>query len=241
MTVAEFTQALSKNECKSVVSACLIPETDCLSTRQAYWSQVASEEAKAGRPFDPKNADACLSKVRSVYAALDKGMAIKAADYRDMKHACGRVFHGTSALNGLCAVDADCVDDLICDKQHCGNAIEVGPGKGCANIGEYCSQGFVCETSRGIAMCVARANKEAACTSDDSCLEALRCAGGVCVEGLGIGVACEADEDCDSGFCEPFAFKCGNDIRFASGSPACQNFQASAAVVSAADADAENN
>jgi hypothetical protein len=42
---------------------------------------------------------------------------------------------------------------------------------------------------------------------------------------LAIGAACAADADCASGFCEPFALRCGNDVRFAPETPACLAFQ----------------
>jgi hypothetical protein len=238
MTVAEFTQKISQNECANVVAACLVTETDCLSTRQAYWSQVASQEASTGRPFDPDTAEQCLAKTKTVYSALEKGLAIGANEYRDFLKSCRRIFHGPAKLNELCAVDTDCTGSLVCDKQHCGNLTEVGPGKGCANIGEYCSQGYTCQLGQGIFACVAKASKGVACTSDESCLEALRCTGGVCADGLGVGFACLADEDCATGFCEPFALKCGSDIRFASGSPACQAYQATTAAAPVVSPDA---
>jgi hypothetical protein len=240
MTVAEFTQKISQSECAKVVTACLVTETACLSTRQNYWSQVASQQATTGRPFDPDMGDQCISKAKSVYSAVEKGLAISAKDYRDFLQTCGRIFHGPYKVNELCSVDTDCTGSLVCDKQHCGTLSEVGPGKGCANIGEFCSQGYTCQPSAGVYMCVAKASKGALCTSDESCLEALRCSAGVCADALGVGYACLADEDCATGFCEPFALKCGADIRFAPGSPACLAFQAptAAAPAPAAAADA---
>jgi hypothetical protein len=38
---------------------------------------------------------------------------------------------------------------------------------------------------------------------------------------LGIGADCTVDQDCSSGFCEPYALKCAQDVRFANGSAAC--------------------
>lgn len=227
MTVAEFTQKISQNECAYVTYACLIKETDCLSTRQAYWSQVANTAIAAGRPFDPSAAETCLAKVKSDYEVLEQNTAISPEKYREEKRICDRVFHGPAKENQACAVSADCIDDLVCDKGFCGRRIEVGAGKQCANIGEYCSQGFTCAVigTGPVRQCVARANKGAACAGDDSCLEALRCAGGVCVEGLGPADDCQADVDCASGFCDPFVHKCGNAIRFSEGGSACKAFQ----------------
>jgi hypothetical protein len=240
MTVAQFTNDISEIECERVTMACLVTQTDCLATRQVHWSDVASQQAATGRPFDPDMGKQCLSKTKSVYGALEKGMAISAEDYRDFLRTCARIFHGPANLNEKCAADLDCTGSLVCDipKQRCGNRIEVGPGKGCANVGESCSQGFTCLLSDGVYMCVAKASKGTPCTSDESCLEALRCAGGVCADGLGVGYACQADENCATGFCEPYALKCGADIRFAPGSPACQAFQSAAPVVPVSSPDA---
>ncbi len=72
---------------------------------------------------------------------------------------------------------------------------------------------------------MARRGKGAACSTDSACLETLRCAEGVCTEGLKTGAECLADTDCATGFCEPFALRCGKDVRFGPEAPACMAFQ----------------
>lgn len=245
MTVAEFTREVSQKECASVTSACLITETECLSTRLAYWSDLASTAAMAGRPFDPDNADDCLSKVKSVFGVLDDGlMGISAKDYREQKRICERVFHGPAEKNQPCAVSADCVDDLVCDKKggngegFCGRRTEVAAGAQCANIGEYCATGYTCAVigTGPVRQCVPRGAKGAVCADDDTCAETLRCMGGVCTDSEGPGRPCQVDTDCSTGFCEPFALLCSNDVRFAYGTPACQAYKSTSPVASSPDA-----
>jgi hypothetical protein len=225
LTRAQFSQQVSERECSSVAPACLVGEDDCVTARQTLWTSFARDEETAGRPFDEANAGPCLAKVKAVYGVLAKNLAIRAKDYRNLGDSCGRVFHGGASANEPCTIDADCTGDLICDKGRCGSLRQVTPGGGCANIGEYCVQGYVCEDSSGVWTCVARRGKGAACSADSTCLESLRCADGVCTDGLAIGAPCLADTDCASAFCEPFALRCGNDVRFAPETPACLAFQ----------------
>jgi hypothetical protein len=239
MTVAEFTQKISQGECTYVAEACMIQPTVCLSIRQSYWSGVANDAIGAGHPFDPNSAETCLAKVKSLYKDI-LSVAISAEAYRDEKLACDRVFHGSAKENEPCGVSVDCVDSLVCDKGFCGHRIEVGPGKQCANIGEYCNQGFTCVVigTGPVRQCVARAKKGEACTGDDSCMEGLRCPGGECIDGLETASDCQADKDCESEFCEPFAHKCSNSIRFSEGGSACLAFQSTTPIVPTGSVDA---
>jgi hypothetical protein len=70
--------------------------------------------------------------------------------------------------------------------------------------------------------CTAKVGLYGACGASLPCLENLRCtAAGVCDVQLGMSVACSVDQDCSTGFCDPYAGKCAQDIRFADGSAAC--------------------
>lgn len=227
MTPAQFCEQVSQLECKSVAPACLASETDCLITRQAFWTARATEQESAGRTLDPANAKTCLARVKAVYGVLAKSLAIQASDFQSLDKACDRVFHGLAKVNEVCGVDEDCTDGLVCDKGRCGTPSQRGPDQPCANPGEYCPQGYICDDSTGLWICAARAGAGAACTLASTCLETLRCANGICTDGLVIGLYCQADGDCASGFCEPFAQRCANDVRFAMGTPACQAFQPS--------------
>ena len=227
MTRADFCQSYSENECSNVAPACLVTEADCQSVRQAWcmaWGQ-SEEDAQPSRPFDPQNAQACLSTVSAVFGALKSNLGIQASDYLSIDKACTRVFHGSAQANDTCGVDADCSGSMTCDKGRCGNAHQVDPGAGCANIGESCPPGYYCGGETGVFVCEVRPGAGANCGDGVPCLEDLRCASGVCAARLLIGTACQDDGDCASQFCEPFALKCGTDVRFADGTPACQAYQ----------------
>jgi len=230
MTRTEFCQDYSERECSDAASACLVPEVDCLTARQAACADRAQIEESALRSFDPTNAEACLSKVSAVFSVLDHNLAIVAKDYRTIDTACARVFHGNAGPNDTCGVNADCSGTLICDKGRCGTWRQVDPGAGCANIGEYCPQGYYCGVVSAVLVCTARPGLGAICSPEVACLEDLRCDSGLCTDRLAIGLACQNDGDCASGFCEPFASKCGTDVRFADGTPACQAYQPPSAV-----------
>jgi hypothetical protein len=239
MTPADFCQDYSQRECSDVAPACLEPEDDCLTARQAACTDRAQLEESAQRPFDPANAGACLSRVSAVFSVLNHDLAIDAKDYRSIDTACARVFHGNATDNQACGVDADCSGTLVCDKGRCGTLHQVDPGAGCANIGEYCPQGYYCGLVSGVLVCAARPGLAAVCSPDIPCLEDLRCDSGICTDRLAIGLACQDDGDCASGFCEPFASKCGTDVRFAAGTPACQAYQPNSSTPVAQDASTD--
>ena len=228
MTRAEFCQDYSERECGNVAPACLITKIDCLAARQAWctaWGQ-GEEDALPPRPFDPRNADACLAKVSAVFGVLKSDLAIQAEDYRSIADTCERVFHGDANANGVCGVDADCSGTLVCDKGFCGSLSLVKPNAGCANIGENCPPGYYCGGDLGVPpLCTARPGLGAVCGAGVPCLEDLRCAGGICTPRLDVGFDCQSDGDCASGFCEPFVLKCGTAVRFAYGTPACLAYQ----------------
>jgi hypothetical protein len=236
MTRAEFCQNRSERECSSVAPACLLPEVDCLAARQAACASQGQIEESAQRPFDPANADACLSRVSAVFGVLSHNLAIEAKDYRSIDEACARVFHGNAAANETCGVDADCSGTLVCDKGRCGTWRQVDPGAGCANIGESCPQGYYCGSGSGVWMCTARPGLGAMCDAEVACIEDLRCVGGTCADRLTIGIACQDDGECASGFCEPFASKCATDVRFAEGTSACRAYQPGGGVALGQDA-----
>jgi hypothetical protein len=195
-----------------------------MSLRLAECTQFAKDQYSLGRAFQPSNAEACLSKVRAFFGQLKQSsVALSVTDYRAMNAVCSNVYRGTAVAYELCPTgeDGDCIDGLICDKDHCGPAKEIPQG-GCANIGEYCSQGYYCRNASNAYFCTAKVGLYGACGASFPCLENLRCtAAGVCDVQLGMSVACSVDQDCATGFCDPYAGKCAQDIRFADGSAAC--------------------
>ena len=220
LTQTEYCNQYAQDVCAGVSPACLITLDSCMAGRLAECTMEASQNAT--RDFIPSNAETCLNKVNVAYGKLKQGnLALSSSDLQAMKQACGKVYRGTGSLNGRCYVDADCLDDLICDKGYCGNASVVGPGAGCANIGEVCPGGSFCSAATGVWVCSSKVGLGGVCASAP-CLENLRCAGGICTVQLGIGEACSADQDCVTGFCEPYAGLCAQDVRFANGSAACR-------------------
>ncbi len=221
LTQTEYCNQYAQDVCAGIVPACLMPQADCMAGRLAECTAQAQENA--GRDFLPPNAQVCLDKVKAVYGKLNQGaVSLSPADLETVALACGKVYRGTELPNGPCVADADCLDGLICDKGYCGTARLVAQGAGCANIGEYCPSGSYCSTTSGVWMCASKLGLGGACSAANPCLESLRCAGGICSVQLDIGGACSVDQDCSSGFCEPYALKCAQDVRFANGNLDCQ-------------------
>jgi hypothetical protein len=221
LTTSQFFQKRAEITCTALESACLLPVAACTAGRVAEYTAEQQNALAYFRSFIPKNAEACLAKVEEVFGKIKQGtVALPAADYNAMQAICANVYRGSSIANGPCQIDADCYGDLICDKGYCGTAKVVAPGAGCANIGEICPQGTYCSNATGVWFCSEKAGLQVSCATTP-CLETLRCAGGVCVARLGMVEACTGNDDCTTGFCEPYALKCAEDIRFANGTAAC--------------------
>jgi hypothetical protein len=221
LTPNQFFQQRANTVCSAVTSACLVPLATCTAGRVAEYTADYQTALAALRDFIPDNAEACLAKVKDVYGKLDEGaVALKAADYLAMEDICANVYRGAGVAYGACSADADCLGNLICDKGFCGTPKLVPPGAGCANIGEYCPMGSYCSNASGVWLCSAESDLQGSC-AQSPCLESLRCAAGVCVARLAIAEPCASNVDCASGFCEPYAYLCAEDIRFANHSAAC--------------------
>ena len=222
LTQTEYFNKYAQAMCDGLSPACLMIPATCTAGRLAECQGDAQIAATNGWDFLPPNADAYLRKVSAAYGKVKQGSVITAKDYKDMEEARGKVYRGTGLANkGTCLADADCLDGLICDKGRCGNEKTVAQGAPCANIGETCPQNFFCgDSGGGVLLCVTKVGLGGACT-DAPCLENLRCTAGFCAMQLDFGQACTLDQDCSSGFCEPYAGKCALDIRFAPGNFDC--------------------
>jgi hypothetical protein len=225
LTQTEYCTEYAQYVCEGIETACLIPELNCTTARLAECTSQAQAQVSAGRVFLPSNADIYLSKVSTNYSKLNQGsVALGVSDYKAMLQARDKVYRGKAIAYEPCpnGADADCIDGLVCDKDYCGTAKMVSQGgAGCANIGEYCSQGYYCSNASGAYFCANKVGLGGACSAAVPCLENLRCSDGVCTVQAEIGIACSVDQDCSSGFCHPYAGKCAKDIRFADGSAAC--------------------
>jgi len=228
LTPADFSNRYAQAVCKGVSAACLIPEATCQAGQLAARASLDQLAVAQGRDFLPSNAQECLNQVSSVYDKVQQGaVALKAAEVQSVDQACADVYRGPKLANETCSADQNCVMGLICDHSkgtttgRCGTKTEVLAGGGCANIGETCPSDSYCANSEGVFVCQPKLSLAGACTDSVPCLESLRCSGGLCVAQLGIGELCAADQDCTTGFCEPYARKCAVDVRFANGSAAC--------------------
>jgi len=227
---SDFTTEYAKRMCEGVSSACLIPTVSCTAGQLAARAVADQAAVAAGRVFMPANAEVCLAKVSTVYGQLKQQhlVGLTASDLQAVNGACVDVYRGQQLSRAPCAADQDCVSGLICDASKgtptglCAAKSEVLEGAGCANLGETCKPGLYCGNSTGVFACEARPGLAAACDAAKPCLESLRCAAGICVAQLDGGFPCASDQDCSTGFCEPYAHKCADDVRFAQGTPACQ-------------------
>lgn len=231
MTRLQFCQERAKRECAAVVPACLIPDLECRTSREAVCNNQAAIDVTALRTFVPSNAGTCLNKVSDIFGRLDRGaVAITDKEWREIDPACERVFQGPAQANQKCNQNSDCSGSLVCDRGYCGSPKKVSAGAGCANTGEFCEPGNYCSNDSR-PLCTLRPGFGGACGAAVPCLENLRCdlstGIGMCTTLLADSSPCLADGDCASGFCEPFAFKCSHDVRFASGTPACTTFASS--------------
>ena len=225
LTPTGYCTQYAQDVCAGVMPACLITDAVCTQGRLDECTRQAADNA--GRQFIPANAETCLGEVRTVYNKVKQGVPVGPADYRAMTQACNDVYRGTLAANAPCpsGATADCSDPLVCVKCFCEPPKPVGQG-GCANSGEYCQLGYYCSNASGAYFCTSKGGLGSACGDSLPCLENLRCsAAGICDTQLGIGDVCSVDQDCspvppnNTGFCDPYAFKCAQDLRF--GADAC--------------------
>lgn len=222
LTPNQYVEQRAEIECAAISSACLTPMATCIVGRQTQHATEHQNAIGSFREFVPASAEACLDKVSDVYGKLNQGaVALAGSEYLAMQAVCADVYRGTKAAYELCASTLDCEAPLICDKGFCGAAKLVDPGAGCANIGEYCPPGSYCSGATGVWFCSPKVAAQGYCDDATPCLESLRCSANACTARLEIALPCASDGDCASGFCEPYALKCANDIRFASGTPAC--------------------
>jgi hypothetical protein len=223
LTATEFSSQYVQVVCEAVYEACVMPFDTCAAWQSADRTKKAQEAAGKRRLFMPPSAEACLAKASSTYSQIKQNVALRGTDLQDLNQVCDFVYRGSSQANQQCDADADCIVGLICDKGFCGTKTTVLANAGCANIGETCPPGHYCalSVSTGLRTCQPKLGVGSPCDVSALCLENLRCAANVCVDQVGMGEVCTADQDCNTGFCEPYAGVCANDVRFARHSDAC--------------------
>jgi len=160
---------------------------------------------------------------------------------------CERVFQGMSQPNQPCQIDYDCIDSLICDKGLCGTPKMVSSGNGCANIGEFCPPAEFCSNmnSAKVYVCTKAQAKGQACGPGQPCDPTYRCMG-TCVDKLGVGAPCNADDECSTGYCNPYVRTgevrvCLGGLGFAFGSASCDAYMGTTTARMAPDAGASGD
>lgn len=223
---ARFCNLLAERECDTIALSCSRERTDCINIRAMVCDARAMAERAAGRSFQSKNADACLDQTRASYAKP----LIQAADFAQLAEKCGRVFEGSAGRNDPCTADADCRSPFICDKRRCGELKTVEANANCGNPGERCPAAQYCKQGDGFFSCAPRMTMEGGtCSTNTECADILRCRGAICVAKLGLDMACAGDDDCLSGYCDPYppagrGRTCATGLNFARFSPSCDGY-----------------
>ncbi len=223
-SVGDFCGEYAKIECESTAVTCSRTRAECEPIRRAACQAFVAPLEDPSRLFRSNNADDCLEQLRVTY----KKSLITAADLQALTAKCGRVVEGAAVANTTCAVDQDCRSPLICDKKRCGPLTVVGAGRNCANPGEVCQPNEYCRPSDSLMICTARPDKGASCSLDVPCKPNLRCSG-TCVEKMPVNAACVEDDDCVSGYCNPYpppggGRTCLAGLSFAPFAPTCEAY-----------------
>jgi hypothetical protein len=220
-----FCNLLAQRECDTIALSCSRERTTCITIRSAVCETRAEASRSAGRSFVSRNAGPCLDQTRATYAKP----LIQAADFQMLEEKCGRVFEGSAGNNDPCIADADCRGPLVCDKRRCGELKTVAANANCGNPGERCPAEQYCKQGDGFFACTPRNVAGAVCSTNGECAEGLRCRGMACVPKLMLDAECAGDDDCLSGYCDPYppagrTRTCATGLNFARFSPSCDGY-----------------
>ena len=223
-SIGDFCSEYAKIECEPTAVMCSRTRAECEPIRRAACQAFVAPLQDPSRSYRSDNADACLSQLKETY----KKSLIAATDLRALDDKCSRVVEGAGQANASCGVDQDCRSPLICDKKRCGPQRVVSPGGNCANPGEICPAAEYCHPSDGLMICSARPDKDAACSADLPCKPNLRCSG-TCVDKLAANAPCATDDDCQTGYCNPYpptggGRTCLPGLSFAPFAPSCDAY-----------------
>jgi hypothetical protein len=223
---AKFCVQLAQSECDGIADLCSRERMDCVNIRAAVCDTRSQAERAMGRSFRAGNAGPCLDQTRATYRA---GATIKAVDFQMLEAKCGRVYEGSAGSNDSCMADADCKGPLICDKRRCGELKMVAANANCGNPGERCPAEQYCKQGDGFFSCTARNAAGAVCSINAECTEDLRCRGTACIAKLPLDSECSRDDDCVSGYCDPYPpagrpRTCATGLNFARFSPSCDGY-----------------
>jgi hypothetical protein len=222
ITEEQFCKEYAHRECEKVAGFCSFPAASCEPSREAACREWAGRSKSGTRQFTAANVNRCLDQVSSTFSSS----TVTPTQLAALDDACGRVFQGIARARETCSVNFDCVGKLVCDKGLCGTPTTVSSGGGCANIGESCPKGEYCSMATGLFFCTPKQKVGMPCSTAQPCTEGLRCRDGTCDVQLAAGENCLRDDDCQTGYCNPYVLpatpqKCTPGLGFAYQSPSC--------------------
>ena len=187
LTETEFCKQKAEAECV-VTDRCVTTKTDCQADRMAACMQfVGAAKANQKRLFVAGNVGNCVNKARSVYS---KTAPITPTELADLDDVCNYVFQGKGKVNvDMCETKYDCADRVICDKSFC--ATQKSVTTTCGNPGDICGTGNYCaQNSSQVFVCMPKGDAGDMCDAAKPCMEALRCAGGTCMDRIASAGSC---------------------------------------------------
>lgn len=200
-----FCSGYAEALCKGLAAGCGASEDSCKLRAE---STCKTQGAATSRQYRDTKAEACVDKTNEIFGKK----SYSADEEKEQKDLCSRVFGGTVDKNGACQVDAECKDQLICDKGLCSEKVQKNLGEACNNPGDVCAKGAYCGDQGAVKFCIAKKASGDLCTAGAvPCLEDLRCVN-TCKPKLQPGEPCDTDDDCPStttpGYCDPLQKKC---------------------------------
>jgi hypothetical protein len=229
---ADFCAAIAAAECTdAVVDACYASAPEKLAEDRAKCVGLRKEAARCNPSsfaYFPEYADACVASRAKIYADAE----LTKTEIEDDYEACLPVFSRGGGEGSVCTTDIDCdtAADLRCvvkgtpAQGACYVPVEAAGGDECIEADTLCADTHYCDGSN----CLTRKSAGAACSDTILCGVDLKCEALTCVEKLGGGETCTADEDCQ-GFCILTAGEttgtCAGKIVLAISSQTCDAFQ----------------
>jgi len=226
VTTDEFCSQVAAAECERTSALCGVSAASCQAARKPICTGWVLATQSATRAFHQGKIDACISKIKAIYAKD----SITPTDLAAKDDACNRVFSGDVENFKPCQVDYDCQDGYICSQNVCAKPLKKNANDQCSDFGSQCPVGFFCTTAPGVPVkqCLPRKALMEPCVQTADCLEDLRCVNGACAARVGISTPCLSNDDCASSapLCDPNLSppKCQVGLRFATGAVDCNPF-----------------
>jgi hypothetical protein len=181
--------------------------------------------------FSDAHGDACIKAVAAAYADADL-TGTELTTVLQLGAPCDAVIKGPKGQGEVCARNSDCDESagFACvlrggdSTGTCQVPELVGPGQKCGALQQLCMSGFFCDGKN----CIASKDAGEDCVNDGECAPSGYCsADSKCVTLLGVGLACDADEQCQSELCyaSTASMSCADRVRLSPAEPICQNLR----------------